>query len=92
VEGCPCAFLEPEVDAGPDQVGAEAASHRAEIVDPRLHAGARADALNPSFTASQFWGLHAALVGRGDVLMLLMRGRPRREFAQITGAQPVTPR
>jgi POT family proton-dependent oligopeptide transporter len=32
-------------------------------------------------TASQFWALHAALVGLGGVLMLLMGARLRREFA-----------
>ncbi|MDB5480314.1 MAG: hypothetical protein JWO83_1367, partial [Caulobacteraceae bacterium] len=32
-------------------------------------------------SASQFWAVHAVLVGLGGVLMLLMGARLKREFA-----------
>jgi POT family proton-dependent oligopeptide transporter len=41
----------------------------------------RLGGLYETLTASQFWSLHAALVGLGGVLMLLMGSRLRREFA-----------
>jgi POT family proton-dependent oligopeptide transporter len=46
----------------------------------------RLGGLYESLTASEFWALHAALVGAGGVLMLLMGARLRREFARPSGA------
>jgi POT family proton-dependent oligopeptide transporter len=48
----------------------------------------RLGALYEVLTASQFWALHAALVGLGGVLMMLMGGRLRREFARVSAAGP----
>jgi POT family proton-dependent oligopeptide transporter len=42
----------------------------------------RLGGLYETLTASQFWALHAALVGLGGVLMLLMGARLRRELTQ----------
>jgi POT family proton-dependent oligopeptide transporter len=42
----------------------------------------RLGGLYETLTVSQFWALHAALVGLGGVLMLLIGARLRREFAQ----------
>jgi POT family proton-dependent oligopeptide transporter len=47
----------------------------------------RLGGLYETLTASQFWALHAALVGLGGVLMLLMGARLRREFA-LTASKP----
>jgi POT family proton-dependent oligopeptide transporter len=41
----------------------------------------RLGGLYETLTASQFWSIHAALVGLGGVLMLLVGARLRREFA-----------
>ena len=41
----------------------------------------RLGGLYETLPASQFWAIHAALVGLGGVLMLLMGARLRREFA-----------
>ena len=41
----------------------------------------RLGALYETLTASEFWALHAALVGLGGVLMLLMGARLTRAFA-----------
>ena len=51
----------------------------------------RLGGLYESLTASEFWALHAALVGAGGVLMLLMGAHLRREFPQPSGAGPVGP-
>jgi proton-dependent oligopeptide transporter, POT family len=48
----------------------------------------RLGGLYHTVTASRFWALHAALVGLGGVLMLLMGARLRRVFAQVSAARP----
>jgi POT family proton-dependent oligopeptide transporter len=48
----------------------------------------RIGGLYETLTASQFWALHAALVGLGGVLMLLIGARLRREFA-VGGATAI---
>ncbi len=50
----------------------------------------RLGGLYETLTASQFWGLHAALVGLGGVLMLLMGARLRREFAPGAATAPLS--
>ncbi len=50
----------------------------------------RLGGLYESLTASQFWTLHAALVGLGGVLMLMMGARLRREFASGALTAPLS--
>ena len=50
----------------------------------------RLGGLYETLTASQFWALHAGLVGLGGILMLLMGAKLRRAFAPSAATAPLS--